>query len=126
MATSAGIYPQLHLQRVGSLVLIQPSKDGKAAGPSLTVELTSGTVGLTEHSLPLQGQKGTTPIAGVLGLLKLKQGSALAVITGTKQVCPNLEASICARFFAVPQGWLLCRWLLCTDTQRTESQAPAC
>ena len=86
MATASGIYSQLHLQRVGSLVLIQPSQDGKVAGPSLTVELNTGTVGLTEHSMPLQGQKGCISIHGVIGLLKLKQSSALAVITGAKQV----------------------------------------
>ena len=88
MATPHGIHSRLVLQRVGPLVLIQPSSADKQSGASLAVDLNSGSIGLSEHNLPLSQQKGSTVILGVIGVLRLKQSSALAVITGAKQVTP--------------------------------------
>lgn len=76
---------ELLLQRMGaSLVFIQPSKNGQPHGPSLMVELQSGTVGMAEHSMPLHqlgGQGVPEKILGIIGLAKLVNCSVLAVIT---------------------------------------------
>ena len=76
---------------MGTLIFIQPLQGSKVVGPSLTVELGTGTVGLAEHSVPL---KGTDTIYGVIGLARFLGGCALAVITDAEQVilpclCPT-------------------------------------
>ena len=89
---------ELLLQRMGaSLVFIQPAKNGKPHGPSLMVELQSGTVGMAEHSMPLHevgGQGLPEKILGIIGLAKLVSCSVLAVITHAEEVLPCL----CVRF----------------------------
>ena len=92
MATPHGIHSRLVLQRVGPLVFIQPSNADKESGASLTIDLNSGSIGLSNHNQPLSQQKGSTVILGVIGVLRLKHSSALAVITGAKQVCPEQSA----------------------------------
>ncbi|CAL8466862.1 g6398 [Coccomyxa elongata] len=81
---------ELLLQRMGaSLVFIQPAKNGKPLGPSLMVELQSGTVGMAEHSMPLHevgGQGTPDKILGIIGLAKLVSCSVLAVITHAEKV----------------------------------------
>ena len=79
------------MQRMGpSLIFMQPMKDGKPAGTSLMVELQSGTVGMAEHSMPLQslGEGAASPerIWGIIGLARLVNCAVLAVITSAEQV----------------------------------------
>lgn len=83
MSSEPLIYSELRLQQVGTLIFIQPLQDSQVVGPSLTVELSTGTVGLAEHSVPL---KGTHTIYGVVGLARFLGGCALAVITDAEQV----------------------------------------
>ncbi len=88
---STQISSELLLQRMGaSLVFIQPAKNGKPHGPSLMVELQSGTVGMAEHSMPLQelggGQGMPEKILGIIGVAKLVSCSVLAVITHAEKV----------------------------------------
>lgn len=89
---AAGVAPpalhaQMHLQRLGpSLVFLQPVAGGKAAGPSLTVGLNSGVVGLAEHSVPLGDGGGADTVFGVVGLARLLGTCALAVVTAAEQV----------------------------------------
>lgn len=83
MSTEPLIFSEMRLQQVGTLVFIQPVQNSAVAGPSLTVELGTGTVGLAEHSVPL---KGTDTIYGVIGLARFLGGCALAVITDAEQV----------------------------------------
>ncbi len=86
---------ELLLQRMGaSLVFIQPAKNGKPLGPSLMVELQSGTVGMAEHSMPLHevgGQGTPEKILGIIGLAKLVSCSVLAVITQAEKVLMSLR-----------------------------------
>ena len=85
---------EMRLQHMGaSLVFLQPLKDGKAAGASLMVELQSGTVGMAEHSMPLQELSGGSSAAeasqriwGIIGLARLVGCSVLAVITDAEKV----------------------------------------
>lgn len=88
MSTEPLIYSEMRLQQVGTLVFIQPVQNSAVAGPSLTVELGTGTVGLAEHSVPL---KGTATIYGVIGLARFLGGCALAVITDAEQVRPLMQ-----------------------------------
>ena len=82
--------PELQLQRMGnSLVFVQPLKDGQASGPSVMIELNSGTVGMAEHSMPigqLGGKSACQRILGIIGLAKLANTAVLAVITSAEQV----------------------------------------
>lgn len=43
------LYPTLRLQRLGSIAVLQPVWQGEVAGPSLTVDLETGTLALAEH-----------------------------------------------------------------------------
>ena len=98
--TVAGPPTDLRLQRMGaSLVFLQPLRDGKAAGASLMVELQSGTVGMAEHSMPLQDLGGSSSPAeaaekvwGVIGLARLIGCAVLAVITDAEKVPAWLPA----------------------------------
>ena len=72
--------------QAGTLVFIQPLAGGTVAGPSLSIELQTGAVGLAEHSSPLDVLKRAETIYGVVGLVKMVGGAALAVITGVQQV----------------------------------------
>ena len=128
MSSEPLIYSELRLQQVGTLIFIQPLQGSKVIGPSLTVELGTGTVGLAEHSVPL---KGTETIYGVIGLARFLGGSALAVITDAEQVtvCCLLQLYLLMCQLAAVSGCenrrygihrLLChcllwphRWLLC-------------
>ena len=80
------LHKDLLLHQIGNLVRIQPLKDGSSDGPALAIELKSHTVGLMEGSVPLSKEKGSQKIYGIIGLQKLVEGSAIAVITGAKQV----------------------------------------
>jgi hypothetical protein len=81
---------ELLLQRMGpSLIFIQPLRDGRGQGQSLMIELQSGTVGLAEHSMPLQdlaSHGASDKIFGIIGLAKLISCSVLAVITQAEKV----------------------------------------
>lgn len=43
------LHTTMRLQRLGSIVVIQPSWRGEVAGPSLTCDLETGTLALAEH-----------------------------------------------------------------------------
>ena len=96
------MFSEMRLQQVGTLVFIQPVQNSAVAGPSLTVELGTGTVGLAEHSVPL---KGTDTIYGVIGLARFLGGCALAVITDAEQVCPTQHKKAC--FATVQENTLI-------------------
>lgn len=81
--------PDLYLHQLGSLVRIQATFDDQLSGPMLTIELGSGSVGLSEASIQLQKETSVKQIFGLIGLQRLVGGSALAVITGVKEVWPT-------------------------------------
>lgn len=83
---AASLHREMLLHQMGNLVRIQPLKDNKAEGPALAIELTSCTVGLMDSSVPVHQEKGSLKIFGIIGLQPLAEGSAIAVITGAKQV----------------------------------------
>lgn len=61
------LYPSMRLQRLGSIAVVQPVWQGEVAGPSLTVDLETGTVALAEHPkvpLPLPAPSNASPAAG--------------------------------------------------------------
>lgn len=76
-------YPVLRMQRLGSIVIIQPLWDGEVAGPSLTCDLETGSLALAEHPVV---DKNYVIVHGVFGIAKLEAGPALAVITGAEEV----------------------------------------
>lgn len=84
---SIGVHKDLYLHQLGNLVRIQPFLEGDSAAPALTIELKSGSVGLSEASVPLSKESGAHRIFGVIGLQPLLGGSALAIITGARKVC---------------------------------------
>lgn len=43
------LWPAMRLQRLGSIAVVQPVWGGEVAGPSLTVDLETGTLALAEH-----------------------------------------------------------------------------
>jgi hypothetical protein len=43
------LYPTMRLQRLGSIVVVQPVWKGEVAGASLTCDLETGTLALAEH-----------------------------------------------------------------------------
>ena len=90
MSSEPLMFSELRLQQVGTLVFIQPMRGSSVVGPSLTVELGTGTIGLAEHSVPL---KGTDTVYGVIGLVRFLGGCALAVITDAEQVLARLNSS---------------------------------
>lgn len=77
------VYPVLCMQRLGSIVVIQPQRAGEVAGQSLTCDLETGTLALAEHPLI---DTNFVPIFGVLGLATLDAGPALVVVTAVQQV----------------------------------------
>jgi hypothetical protein len=77
------LYPTMRLQRLGSIAVVQPVWQGEVAGPSLTVDLETGTLALAEHP---KVDKGYVDVFGVLGLARLEAGPALVVITAVEQV----------------------------------------
>ena len=80
------LHTDLVLHQFGNLVRVQPQKNGNPDGPALAIELKSGTVGFMDSSVPLSKEKGSRKIFGIIGLQQLAGGSAIAVITGAKQV----------------------------------------
>lgn len=73
----------MRLQRLGSIAVVQPVWQGEVAGPSLTVDLETGTLALAEHP---KVEKGYVDVFGVLGLARLEAGPALVVVTAIEQV----------------------------------------
>lgn len=43
------LYPNMRLQRLGSIAVVQPVWKGEVAGSSLTIDLETGTLALAEH-----------------------------------------------------------------------------
>lgn len=81
-APGLDMHPVLRMQRLGSIVVVQPQRGGEVAGHSLTCDLETGTLALAEHPrLP----KDSVPVFGVLGLAKLDAGPALVVVTRVEQ-----------------------------------------
>lgn len=76
-------YPLLRMQRLGSIVVLQPWLHGEVAGNALSCDLETGTLSLTVHP-PIQ--QDYTDVYGILGLSILEAGPAMVVITGTQQV----------------------------------------
>lgn len=89
MAKKLDTYPVLRLQQLGTIAVIQPLWDGEVAGPSLTVDLETGSVALAEHP---KVEKDYSVVHGVLGLARLEAGPALVVITGAEEVGVLLQA----------------------------------
>ena len=71
------------MQRLGSIVVVQPWLNAAVAGESLTCDLETGTLALTEHPPII---KDFTQIFGVLGVATLEAGPAMVVITGIEEV----------------------------------------
>lgn len=82
------LYPTARLQVLGGVVVIQPVWQGAVAGPSLSLDLETGSVCEAEHPPILEDY---TLIYGVLGLLSLTSGPAIAVITGIEQARQGWE-----------------------------------
>lgn len=110
MSSEPLIYSELRLQQVGTLVFIQPMQGSAVIGPSLTVELGTGTVGLAEHNVPL---KGTDTIYGVIGLARFLGGCALAVITDAEKVrsntCQDILGTLLPQHILAPSATLAAR-----------------
>ena len=85
-ARQLDVYPAMRLQRLGSIAVVQPVAHGEVVGLSLTCDLETGSLALSEHP---KVDKGYTPVFGVLGLLKLDAGPALVVVTGVEEVGPG-------------------------------------
>lgn len=83
---ASDLHTDLVLHQFGNLVRIQPLKGGQPDGAALAIELKSCTVGFMESSVPLSKEKGSQKIFGIIGLQQLAGGSAIAIITGAKQV----------------------------------------
>ncbi|KAL4539610.1 hypothetical protein Ndes2526A_g02636 [Nannochloris sp. 'desiccata'] len=81
--TTLDTYPVLRMQRLGSIIVVQPWRDNAVAGESLTCDLETGTLALTEHP-PIS--KDFTVIYGVLGIATFEAGPAMVVITGADEV----------------------------------------
>jgi hypothetical protein len=71
------------MQRLGSIIVVQPWRDNAVAGESLTCDLETGTLALTEHP-PIS--KDFTLVYGVLGVATFEAGPAMVVITGAEEV----------------------------------------
>lgn len=83
MAAKLDTYPVLRLQRLGTIVVIQPLWDGEVAGPSLTCDLETGSLALADHP---RVERDYAVVHGVLGMARLEAGPALVVITGAEEV----------------------------------------
>ena len=81
------LYQELYLHQLGNLVRVQAYEEGRPTGQALTFELKNCAIGQSEASKPLIEEKGAKRIYGIIGLQQLLGGSALAVITGVKEVC---------------------------------------
>jgi hypothetical protein len=102
MAHRLDAYPVLRLQRLGTIVVVQPLWDGEVAGPSLTCDLETGTLALAEHP---KIDKDYAVVHGVLGMARLEAGPALAVITGAEEVrsaCRKLGKTVASAGWATP------------------------
>ena len=89
----------MYLHRLGDLIRIQVFQNGKPDPHMLTIELTSGSISLSDSNKALNEELGSEKILGIFGLQKLVNGYALAVITGVKKVSEyeyDTEQSICA------------------------------
>ena len=80
------LYQELYLHQLGNLVRVQAYEEGRPTGQALTFELKNCAIGQSEASKPLNEEKGAKRIYGIIGLQQLLGGSALAVITGVKEV----------------------------------------
>lgn len=76
-------YPTMRMQRLGSMIVVQPWLDGLVAGQSCTCDLETGTLSLVDHPAI---EDNFTPIFGILGMASLEAGPALVVITGVEHV----------------------------------------
>ena len=76
----------MYLHRLGDLIRIQVFQNGKPDPHMLTIELTSGSISLSDSNKALNEELGSEKILGIFGLQKLVNGYALAVITGVKKV----------------------------------------
>jgi hypothetical protein len=84
MTPAPDMHPVMRLQRLGSVVAVQPWRGGAVAGESLTIDLETGTLALTEHP-PIDSGDYTT-VYGVLGMASFEAGPALVVVTGVEEV----------------------------------------
>jgi len=76
-------YPVLRMQRLGDIVVLQPWWKGKSLGQSLTCDLSSGTLQLVEKE---DITESYTDVFGILGFSRMKQSSALIVVTDAREV----------------------------------------
>ena len=79
---SLDLFPVLRMQRLASIVVIQPQRGGEVAGPSLSCDLETGTLALAEHP---RITKDFVPVFGVLGLAQLEAGPVLVVVTAVEE-----------------------------------------
>lgn len=80
---SSIMYKSMRMQRLGSVVIVQPVQDGVVAGQAVTVDLRSGAIAMAQHP---EITKDYTEIKGLLGVMRLHSTVAMAVITGAEQV----------------------------------------
>ena len=90
-------HQDMYLHQLGNLIRIQATIDGQASGPMLAIELGTGSIGLSEASVQLQQELGAKQIFGLIGIQRLIGGSALAIITGVRQVCFSFTYSLATR-----------------------------
>jgi hypothetical protein len=93
-------HPVLRMRQMGSIALLQPVWHGDVTGPSLTCDLETGSLHLTEHS-DVSAEKDSKDVYGVLGLARLEAVPALVVITGIEQVCGSMDGKV-----MLIAGWL--------------------
>lgn len=98
------VYRTLRMQRLGSIVIVQPFDGDKMAGQSLTCDLRTGTVALAEHH-PIE--RDYTTILGVLGLFRMHKSTVFVVIDKAEEVGCNCNA----RTYMLPCFCL--RWASC-------------
>lgn len=82
-ASSGGLYMSMRLQRLGSMIILQPFENGRVAGASLTCDLRTGSLAPAEHPMI---EEDYIIVHGALGLMRLYQTAAMVVITGAEQV----------------------------------------
>jgi ribosome biogenesis SPOUT family RNA methylase Rps3 len=79
----APVHSVLRLQKFGSQAVLQPFEGDEVAGPALLVDLDTGTAQLS----PRERVEGSyTLVYGVVGVVQLRGGYALLVITAGEKV----------------------------------------
>lgn len=90
MADADGYLPlhrEMRMFGLGPIVFLQPiAANGEEQPAALTVELNNGVVGLADGNGLATGFGKVETVYGVIGMIKMIGGSALAVITAREKV----------------------------------------